>query len=373
MLKMKDAETTIILVSDGIETCGGDPCQVVEQLKKTGVKFILHVVGFHVNLAAEQQLKCAAGAGGGRYFAANDADQLLTALKAVSAEVQEKVQKVDPAMVDNVPKGFGLGKLKVSMPMGSEVSLRQIVIAEPESGTVKRTVDKPAPDGVYPFPSGTYAVSLHFATPNYGESTVTPLGNVTVVKGKTKELKLGSVSFNLPPELEEELSVAEVRITDAGTNIPVVTVRSNGNGYYNFRPKPIGAGVYNIVIQSSRKDVTSMVASNVVVQAGKDTVVTLNSGIQVKEANDILGWELRAVETRNVDDLEESDAVTTDVPTLKIIRDGFGNNSRLWNPYIVLPGTYRLNLYLKGMDEALPASDNIVIKPGALIQFNAGL
>ncbi len=55
-LKTKENETTIILVSDGEETCHPDPCGLVKKLKATGIKFILHVVGFDVNQEQQKQL-----------------------------------------------------------------------------------------------------------------------------------------------------------------------------------------------------------------------------------------------------------------------------------------------------------------------------
>ena len=65
-IRLQDAETTIILVSDGIDTCGGDPCKVVAELKKSGLNFVLHTVGLDVEPKAEQQLQCMAKAGDGR-------------------------------------------------------------------------------------------------------------------------------------------------------------------------------------------------------------------------------------------------------------------------------------------------------------------
>ncbi|QDV83315.1 vWA domain-containing protein [Planctomycetes bacterium TBK1r] len=245
-LKMKDAETTIILVSDGIETCGGDPCQVVAQLNATGVKFVLHVVGFDVDASAAQQLQCLAEQGRGRYFPAADAAELLKALQEVSAEVLQKVQQVDPAKVSAKAARSGLGKLRVTMPIGSEVSLKNLKIGNPESGDVKRTVEGPKSDGTYPLLSGTYFVSLGFATPSYGRPTESSLGEVTISKGETRRLSLGSISFNIAKELEEKIAVEEVLITDAGTNHVVARVRKNGNTYYHFKPKPMVAGVYDI-------------------------------------------------------------------------------------------------------------------------------
>ena len=43
-LKTIENETTIILVSDGKETCNADPCATTKTLKDSGVKFVMHVV-----------------------------------------------------------------------------------------------------------------------------------------------------------------------------------------------------------------------------------------------------------------------------------------------------------------------------------------
>ena len=38
-----------MVVSDGLETCGGAPCEVVEEAKKAGIKFVMHVIGFDLD------------------------------------------------------------------------------------------------------------------------------------------------------------------------------------------------------------------------------------------------------------------------------------------------------------------------------------
>ena len=88
-LKGKAAETTIILVSDGEETCKGDPCVVVRELKAAGAKFVLHVIGFDVSEKEKKQLNCIASAGGGYYFTARTAGELKLAAK-------QAVEKKEP-------------------------------------------------------------------------------------------------------------------------------------------------------------------------------------------------------------------------------------------------------------------------------------
>jgi hypothetical protein len=90
-----EEETTIVLVSDGKETCEGDPCEYVRTLKDMGIDFTMHVVGFDVNEEERKQLACIADAGGGRYFSAQNAMQLKEAFEEVKAEV---VKKVEPSL-----------------------------------------------------------------------------------------------------------------------------------------------------------------------------------------------------------------------------------------------------------------------------------
>ena len=89
----------MVLVSDGIETCVADPCAVAAELKKAGVGFVAHVIGFDVaDPAAKAQLQCIARATGGVYLDARDASGLENALgRAVDATQGGRVQSEAPA------------------------------------------------------------------------------------------------------------------------------------------------------------------------------------------------------------------------------------------------------------------------------------
>ena len=80
-LKYTEESATVILVSDGIETCGMDPCKLGAELKKKGVDFKAHVIGFDIrSTSATRQLKCLAQNTGGKYFSAKDSSALKQAL-----------------------------------------------------------------------------------------------------------------------------------------------------------------------------------------------------------------------------------------------------------------------------------------------------
>ncbi len=81
ILKSSEQKATVILVSDGEETCKLDPCAVGTELERSGVDFTAHVIGFDVSDPTQQaQLRCLAENTGGRYFNARNADELDAAI-----------------------------------------------------------------------------------------------------------------------------------------------------------------------------------------------------------------------------------------------------------------------------------------------------
>jgi DNA-binding NarL/FixJ family response regulator len=70
-------ENRIILVTDGIETCGGDPVAQARGLKQAGIEVTIDVVGFDIaNARDRERLKRIADATGGTYTDAQTGDQL---------------------------------------------------------------------------------------------------------------------------------------------------------------------------------------------------------------------------------------------------------------------------------------------------------
>ncbi len=67
----------ILLVSDGVESCGGDPVAVAAELSASGLDVVLHTVGLGVIAEEAAALSALAEAGGGRYFNAPSGAELL--------------------------------------------------------------------------------------------------------------------------------------------------------------------------------------------------------------------------------------------------------------------------------------------------------
>jgi Ca-activated chloride channel family protein len=84
-LRYTEVPATVILVSDGVETCNPDPCAAAEALEQAGIDFTAHVVGFDVNEAdALAQMQCLADRTGGTFTTASNAEELSDALTQVA-------------------------------------------------------------------------------------------------------------------------------------------------------------------------------------------------------------------------------------------------------------------------------------------------
>lgn len=86
ILKYTEDKATVVLVTDGLETCEADPCALASALEQKGVDFTTHVVGFGLTKEEGRQVACLAENTGGKYFEASDAAQLVAALTETVAE-----------------------------------------------------------------------------------------------------------------------------------------------------------------------------------------------------------------------------------------------------------------------------------------------
>lgn len=87
--------SSVIVVTDGLETCGADLCALGDRLAQSGMGLTAHVIGFDVT-DTEGQLACLAETTGGQYFQASNADSLIGALTEVSAPESEPEPEPNP-------------------------------------------------------------------------------------------------------------------------------------------------------------------------------------------------------------------------------------------------------------------------------------
>ena len=145
-LEYRDAPASVILISDGIETCNADPCAVAAELDESGINFTAHVIGFDVGDADQQQLACIAENTGGRFFAARDAEGLQAALDEATQIATEEIP--EPEVRLSAPASAVAGSNVELSWEGEEIHPRDLVTivpvdAEPDArGDYERVEDR---------------------------------------------------------------------------------------------------------------------------------------------------------------------------------------------------------------------------------------
>ena len=77
----------VVLLTDGLETCDGDPCAAAADVNAADVALTTHVVSFAQTAQERAILRCIADEGGGLLLGADDADELAAALFAILDEL----------------------------------------------------------------------------------------------------------------------------------------------------------------------------------------------------------------------------------------------------------------------------------------------
>lgn len=86
VLRYKEKPAVIVLVTDGEETCNGDPCALAQTLHTQGKQTTVHVIGYRVRDyswtgAQAYQSKCLPEKTGGLYVSVESTDDLIAAFR----------------------------------------------------------------------------------------------------------------------------------------------------------------------------------------------------------------------------------------------------------------------------------------------------
>lgn len=84
-LRYGEEAATVVLVTDGLETCDADPCALGRELEAAGLNFTAHVIGFGLTKEEGAEVACLATETGGQYLEAGNASTLADALTTAVA------------------------------------------------------------------------------------------------------------------------------------------------------------------------------------------------------------------------------------------------------------------------------------------------
>jgi len=155
LAKDKDAFSGIVLITDGLESCKGNPNEeVTTLLANLKLSFGVNVVGLGVNADGDAALKALADAGHGKYYDADDAGELAKSFTAIAKEIQAQTKP---------PEAVASGRraVKVVQPEIELLPMKEILLTE---------ADAPGGDTLYSY--------VKAKTDKYGEEIRIPSGTV---------------------------------------------------------------------------------------------------------------------------------------------------------------------------------------------------
>jgi len=191
-MQYTEQKATVILVSDGIETCDVDLCALGKKLEESGIDFTAHVIGFDMTEEQSAGLKCLANETGGEFMLAKDADSLGEAIgKAVEASACS-VEKLGEATV-SAPKTVAAGsKFEVQYTWPNNTSDHIIIVPKGKvswndhiSSTIRADKDKHemiAPDALAEYDILYFA---HCGTPLWKTSITVTAVTAEITKTPT--------------------------------------------------------------------------------------------------------------------------------------------------------------------------------------------
>ncbi|MGB4844661.1 MAG: VWA domain-containing protein [Ferruginibacter sp.] len=340
-LRTTKMKATIILITDGIESCGGNICDVIAAAKKEGIDFKLHIVGFGLKENETEQLKCAAKAGDGRYYDAADAGGLGDVLNDATTESVDK------------PKGnISVYALKNGKPIDAYV--KAIMKGKKRGDAVARTYRDTV---LFYLQPGTYNLEV---LPLEG-SKINPL-TLTDVLTVDKKITHRTVSFDggkltFTTTNNNEGWDCLVKIYKKGTK----TVAATGRTYGRDKDFELNAGIYDIELTALVIEGTEIIHSmkNVEIKAAETNKIShnFNSGVAMIGAKTGSGYVDASVKI-------------TEIKSKKIVAYGRTYMAASSNPkkFLLNPGTYEVSLTGLGANKGKNDKYIITVKAGETVE-----
>ncbi len=238
LVRTNENATTVILVSDGIETCGGDPCKAVKEAKDAGINFVMHVVGFDVGEVDVSQLECAAQAGGGLYMSAQNASELSEALKTAV----------------EIPAELPVGKLSVKVTAEGKLQDSMLVLTNTDTGeglkgqrTYSSSNTNPR---VISLPDGIYDLEISPMGMKGVESR--KISGIEIKEGEVveKEVDFGFGELSIKVVRNDKLMDSTVHVYKLDTEEVVAKGRTYNSSNNNPIVIKLDPGVYDVEIKA---------------------------------------------------------------------------------------------------------------------------
>jgi Ca-activated chloride channel family protein len=340
-LKKSGEKATIILITDGIESCDGNLCEVVRMAKAENIDFKLHIVGFGLKKDETEALICAARAGDGQYYDADDGTRLGEVLNEALVET-----------VDEPAPNYSIYTTKNDQSIDSWVKA---------------------------FKSGTEEVVDAGRTYRDSSFLYLPPGNYDINIQPLEGLDVSGITINVEIQKDEtghktvrfDAAKVEVSVTNNGQGHDAIVkllskidgkVAASARTYERSQVIEVNPGMYDITFQALKLSGLNVLASqeNIEFYAGETYSLSHNfsSGKAMIGVNTANGELIDA--TINFFDINTGQSITAG----RSYRSP-GNNPK---QFLLNPGNYQVKIVTLGKHKGQTKTFDITVKTNETIE-----
>lgn len=243
-----NVDQIIVLIVDGVDTCGVDPCQTAKAIHAANPKTTINVIGFDLSQEDETKVKCIAENSEGKYYLARNENELRKSL--------------DEAISSTVPYNLRLTTVAGATPIPTTITVvkggtDQAIKTETSFGTKSLRL-----------PPGTYDVLVEYTTSPELKKPSKIIKGVDVLEKTRVEQEinfdLGSITIS-SIDTSGKLSPARYAIMRSGTAEKVAEIETGAEAKTFF----LTPGTYDI--QAEQKE------------ALPEKITLTESGVEVKK------------------------------------------------------------------------------------------
>lgn len=250
-IEASGAPGSIILLTDGLETCSADPCAAAAELAASGINLRAHVIGFDLGDEDLSSLRCIADETGGMFLTADTAGELSDAMGTVM-ESAVAVRNVTLRAVDGA--GDLLDDRIIWNVYDTETDTRQWVGIASEAS--------------FSLAPGNYRVQGA-----RGDSDVTQGFDVPEDEAVVINVMFATGTVQLSGQLASELEAFDGRFTWTMSTLDGEEVAREAGSAVSFT---LPAGLYQGRVAA--EDLEVMFDANIVADEAQAQVVDLNAG-----------------------------------------------------------------------------------------------
>ncbi|GJM29294.1 MAG: hypothetical protein DHS20C17_19290 [Cyclobacteriaceae bacterium] len=340
-LQTSGSKATIILITDGIESCDGNICDVISAAKLAGLEFKMHIVGLGLKESEIDQLTCAAAAGGGRYYDASDARDLSDVLTQATSET-----------IDDPKGNFSVFATKNGKAVDAWVKVEKSETMQSISGS--RTYKDTAWVNV---PSGTHQVIIK---PLEGSDIPATSITIEIKEGDRlhRDISFDGGSLKVLTTNNSEGWDAVVKMIDQNSGKVAATTRTYGR----YQTMEVAAGTYKVTFQALAMKGLDTFHETLDVQVKPSDTITISH-------NFVTGIAMVGVQTTD-GELVDATVNFHEVNSGKNVAASRTYTSPNNNPreFLLNPGNYRVTIVTLGVHKGKKEILELTVSPGETIE-----